>query len=79
MPNASVLATAKARQMSRSGKGRRIREVAGVPQAHAAAEIGIAKSTLCRWEKGERTPTGPAAERWLALLALLADYGTEAA
>lgn len=77
MPNASVLATAKARQLSQSGRARRIREAAGVPQSHLAAEIKVAKSTLCRWEKGERTPTGPAAERWLALLALLADYGTE--
>lgn len=80
MATASALATAKVRRLAKSGQARRIREHAEVSLTHAASEVGVAKSTLCRWELGERIPRAtPAVERWLALLVLLADVGAEAA
>jgi DNA-binding transcriptional regulator YiaG len=78
MATASLLATAKVRRLAASGQARRIRERANVSLTQAAAEIRVAKSTLCRWELGERLPRGgDAAERWLALLVLLAEFSVD--
>jgi transcriptional regulator with XRE-family HTH domain len=46
--------------------GRSIRVGAGVSVREVARELGVAPSTVSRWENGHRTPRGP----------LAADYGT---
>lgn len=40
------------------GRLKRHREQLGLTMAAMAAELGVAQSTLCRWETGEREPQG---------------------
>lgn len=56
------------RWLSASGGARAIRERAGLSLAELAAEIGVDRSTLWRWETRRRRPRGEAALRYLALL-----------
>lgn len=44
------------------------RQEAGVNLADAAVEIGVDKSALSRWERGERTPNGEPRRRYQAWL-----------
>jgi transcriptional regulator with XRE-family HTH domain len=45
-----------------------IREGAGFSASEVARELGVAPSTVCRWERGERLPRGQVGERWAAVL-----------
>jgi DNA-binding XRE family transcriptional regulator len=45
-----------------------IRAQAGVSLAEMAEPIGVAPSTILRWERGERVPHGAAAVRYGELL-----------
>jgi DNA-binding XRE family transcriptional regulator len=55
-----------------SAKVRRaIRAAADVSQVRMAAELGVHRSTLIRWENGECIPRGEARERYAKLLAEL--------
>jgi len=47
---------AEGRQLARSGRGARLRELAGLSQTDIAKLIGVSSSTVSRWESGERAP-----------------------
>lgn len=54
----------RGRALAVSGEGQRIRERANLSQRQSAEAIGVAASTLGRWESGESTPRGSEAERY---------------
>jgi transcriptional regulator with XRE-family HTH domain len=56
------------RRIASSGGAKAIREGAGLSMGEVAREAGCSVSAISRWESGERTPRGDAAERWAALL-----------
>lgn len=58
------LLLAAAARYAQDGTGRRIRELANMPQRDMAEHIGITTSGLWRWENGKRRPRGDAAIRW---------------
>lgn len=62
---------AHARALARSGAARTIREAAGVSLGELAGALGIAKSTLWRWEAGARSPRGDLAIDYAAALGRL--------
>ena len=60
----------RARSLPRPAMARAIRESAGVSQARLAAELGVHRMTVARWESGARSPrsdqrTAYAALYWL--------------
>lgn len=52
---------ADARELVRTGRGRRTREQADVSLEELAAAVGVSVVELMAWELGEREPSGPAA------------------
>jgi transcriptional regulator with XRE-family HTH domain len=64
---------ANARDHAISGAGKNVRLSAGISLRELARNLGIDASTLLRWERGERRPTGLAAERWMDELNRLAE------
>lgn len=60
------------REWARSGKGARIRRVAGITQAQLARELGVTSTSISRWERGERVPRDPQAARYAQVLKTLA-------
>lgn len=59
-----------ARSLPPRGMAKAIRRSAGVSQERMAAELGVHRVTIARWESGDRVPTG--AHR-LAYASLLRD------
>jgi DNA-binding XRE family transcriptional regulator len=64
----SVVETAKARELFRSGQARKIRERAGISRSEIAEELGVDESTVWRWEGGHRQPSADVATRYARLL-----------
>jgi transcriptional regulator with XRE-family HTH domain len=64
----NVEQVAWARRLAKTGTARMIRESAGFSASEIARELGVAPSTVCRWERGERLPRGQVGERWAAVL-----------
>ncbi len=64
---------ANARDHATSGAGRLVRLSAGISLREFAGTLGVDASTLLRWERGERKPTGDAAVRWADELTRLAE------
>lgn len=57
------------RKMAADGTARRVRVASGLSGRELATSIGVAPSTLWRWEHGERLPrNGDAAERYAHVL-----------
>jgi DNA-binding transcriptional regulator YiaG len=56
---------AQVRALMSSGVARSIRESKSITLGEAAQASGIAKSTLSRWERSQRQPTGKAAIRYM--------------
>jgi transcriptional regulator with XRE-family HTH domain len=73
----SVVELARARQLGRSGQGRRAREAAGLSVRELAAAVGVEAGTLSRWETGRCRPRADAALRWLTTLDSLASETSE--
>lgn len=69
-PTASVVV---ARALLRSGVGRRVREDLDISAALLAERIGVAESTVRRWEKSCRRPRPGMAVRYLAAIMELTD------
>ena len=59
---------AKVRRLTGSGVARVIRESAGVSLTEVAQGAEVDRSTVWRWERGQRRPTGEAAIRYLRVL-----------
>ena len=63
--------------MARSGRGRKIRQAADLSLNEVAAastppgEAPPSHVTVLRWERGDRSPHGPAAVRWFDLMVRL--------
>jgi DNA-binding XRE family transcriptional regulator len=62
---------AEGRLLARSGRGARIRQLAGLSQAELARSIGVDASTLSRWESCQRTPRGTNAVDYARALRVL--------
>jgi transcriptional regulator with XRE-family HTH domain len=56
------------RRVAASGGARAIRQGAGLSLSEVAREVRCSVSAVSRWESGQRTPRGEAAERWAVLL-----------
>ena len=61
------------REWARSGRGARIRRVAGITQAQLARELGVTSTSISRWERGERVPRDRQAARYAQVLKTLAE------
>ncbi len=66
-PRHTVL-LATARTYSATGQGRSIRIRARLSQRDIARAIGSTEPVICRWETGQRMPSGEAAVKWAELL-----------
>ena len=67
MDTRSVLALAEARRLV-AASGRMIRRGAGLTLLEVAESLGVDKTTVYRWETGERVPRHPAVVDYAALL-----------
>jgi transcriptional regulator with XRE-family HTH domain len=63
-----VLLLMQARELAASGRGARLRREAGISQNELAGAIGVTGAALCRWENGERRPSGEPALRYARVL-----------
>lgn len=69
-----LLLLSEARQLAVSGRGRQIRETAGVSQSELSAAISTTVAGISKWESGQRRPTGAAAIRYARLMRELAKH-----
>lgn len=49
------------RAAASSGRGKRLREAAGLSRADLARLVGVTQPAISRWEAGERVPRGSSA------------------
>lgn len=63
----------KARRLAKTGQAKRIRQAADASHRDMGAEVGVAGSTIYRWEEGLTRPGWDHALRWEAALARLVD------
>jgi len=68
----AVVIIALVRRMVRDGSARRVRSEARLTLSDVGRSLGVAPSTVLRWESGESLPRSPVAERYGLLLAELA-------
>jgi DNA-binding transcriptional regulator YiaG len=66
-----VAALATLRAWCQSGEAARIRERASLSQHEIAAAALTSQGNVSRWERGEASPHGSAAIRYLAILTLI--------
>lgn len=66
-----------ARSLLRSGVGKTLRQRVCLSVAELAERVGVAPSTLLRWEEGA-VPRGPAAARYAAALGELLEVANHA-
>ena len=72
-----VLEIARARDLARSGTGRTIRVSAGLSLSEVGQAVGIAASTVLRYERGERMPRGGPGVAWARLMRQLLERERE--
>ena len=72
-----LLLLSEARSLAASGRGRQIREAAGVSQAELGAAIDTAVPTVSKWETGQRRPTGRAAIEYARLMRAIGKHLNE--
>lgn len=75
MTTDSVVDLTRTRDLARSGSARAIRLAAGLSLNEVGTAVGVAESTVFRWERGERAPHGEPALRYGALLDALIRRG----
>ena len=63
---------ARARDLIRTGRGRSIRERAGISRSELARSLGVDGSAVAKWESGSRAPRGEIARRYARLIDELA-------
>lgn len=66
---------AVARRLPSPAMARAIRAAAGVSQARLAAELGVQRVTVARWEAGKRRPRGELLAAYVELLEGLRQVG----
>jgi transcriptional regulator with XRE-family HTH domain len=67
-----VLSRSKVRRSFDPIRARTVRRLARLSQADIAKALGVRRSSVCRWESGERAPRGAIAENYAAILDALA-------
>ena len=77
----AIIARGRARRAFRADPAfaRLVRVRAGLTQAELAELLNIDRSTVARWESGDRTPQGPLIDRYRDLLDRLASEGARSA
>ena len=60
------------RAAAQSGRGREVRKRGGLTVAEMAGLCEVSPAAVCRWETGDRRPTGPRAIRYALAVRLLA-------
>ena len=68
MEATDVAEVMEVRALARSGEARTIREAAGLSIREVAAAVGVAPSTVWRWENGAVMPRWEDAQRYARLL-----------
>jgi DNA-binding transcriptional regulator YiaG len=68
MDSKDLVTLTRVRALARTGRARRIRLKAGASLAEVAIPIGVSKSTVLRWEVGERRPRGEPALKYADVL-----------
>jgi DNA-binding transcriptional regulator YiaG len=68
----ALLDTLRRRELTRPPMSILIRRKAGATQVDIAAELGVLRETVARWETGVRHPRGELRERYAGLLEELA-------
>jgi transcriptional regulator with XRE-family HTH domain len=68
MQTAQLRLIIEGREVARSGRGARIRRLAGITQADLGRALGVTSTTISRWERGEREPRGRHAIAYVRLL-----------
>lgn len=76
-PAEQMLLLGIAERRANDGSGRRIRVQANIPMRLMAEHAGVKIATICRWEKGQRRPSGEAAIKWALWLETLERTGTK--
>lgn len=71
-PTRTAERLARVRTLAVTGQAEQIRVTAKLSKGDAARAVGVEPTTIGRWERGLRTPTGGAALRYEALLDRLA-------
>ena len=66
-----LVTTSRRRRHLRPALARALRLEAKVSQEEVGAELGVDKSTVSKWETGDRIPRGRLADRYVDLLARL--------
>jgi DNA-binding transcriptional regulator YiaG len=61
-----------ARRIARDGTGRLVRKEAGASLAEVGRAVGVSKASICKWELGQREPTGMNAVMYLKVIRSLA-------
>ena len=56
------------RRAARSCQARTIRENAGISASEVARELHVRPSSVSRWERGERRPSGDVSVQWARIL-----------
>lgn len=66
----------RARTLPSPPLAKAIRQSAGVSQVRLAAELGVHRMTVARWEQGVRKPSGATRAAYAALLADLREIAS---
>jgi transcriptional regulator with XRE-family HTH domain len=74
MDTTEMRAIIEGRETARSGRGARLRRVAGISQAELGRAVGVNQMTISRWERGERQPRGANAIAYLRALRELSEF-----
>lgn len=61
------------RRIAKSGVARATRIEAGLSLAETGRAVGVSGAAVCRWERGERSPSGEPAIRYGELMRRLSD------
>lgn len=72
-----VVRLAEVRRLTRSGEALRIRLATGRSLQEIGSAVGVTPVTVWRWERGQRSPRGPAAIAYCELLRQLAGLADE--
>jgi DNA-binding transcriptional regulator YiaG len=71
MRSQDAIRLAHARRLAESGRAEALRHTALLTLHEVARVCEVNHVTVMRWEKGERTPSGDAALRWVDFMAKL--------
>jgi transcriptional regulator with XRE-family HTH domain len=74
MQTAELQLIIEGRETARSGRGARVRRIAGITQAELGEALGVTSTTISRWERGERQPRGRHAIAYLRAVREITEF-----